>query len=258
MILCLDIGNSQIYGGVFDGDELRLQFRKTSTARMSSDEFGLFLLAVLRENRIGADAIERICACSVVPDAVYSVRAGCQKYFDHTPLLLQPGVKTGLEISVRNPSEVGADRIADAVGAVSRYPGENLIVVDFGTATTVCAVSRERRFLGGNIVPGIRLAMESLEQNTAKLPSVEIQRPHTAVGRSTVESIQSGLYWMYVGMVRELVQRITDEVFDGRHPHVIGTGGFAYLFEREQLFDDIVPDLILRGLLVVQRLNCER
>lgn len=255
MILCLDVGNTQVYGGVYDGETLRVQFRRTSQLQSSSDELGVFFRAVLRENGIDPDEVEEIAICCVVPDLLYSLRACCQKYFSLDPLILRPGTKTGLKIRYRDPREVGADRIADAVGAVNLFPGRNLIVADFGTATTLCAITKDREFLGGNIIPGVRLAAEALETRTAQLPSVEILPPASSVGRSTVESIQAGLYWSNVGMVKELVSRITAEVFADEAPLVVGTGGFAQLFNREKLFDEVVPDLILTGLREVIRLN---
>ncbi len=255
MILGLDVGNSQIYCGVFDNERLILQFRRTSTVRSSSDELGIFLRGALRENGVDPEAIERVAACSVVPDFNYSLRACCQKYFNIEPMIMRPGIKTGLKIKYKDPKEVGADRIADAIGAIKLFPNRNLIVVDFGTATTVCAITREREFLGGNIVPGLRLAMDALESKTAQLPSVEIKPARSAIGRTTIESIQSGLYWSNVGMVKELVERITREVFEGDPPVVIGTGGFAHLFDREDLFDEVVPDLILTGLLEALHMN---
>jgi len=255
MILCLDVGNSQVYGGLFENGHLRAQFRRTSLEHSSSDELGVFFRSVLRENQIDPDAVQFIAICCVVPDMLYSLRACCQKYFGVEPLILRPGIKTGLKISYRDPKEVGADRIADAVGAIKLFPGRNLIVADFGTATTLCAITRDKEFLGGNIIPGVRLAMEALEAKTAQLPSVEIVPPASAFGRSTIESIQAGLYWSNVGMMRELVARITAEVFSDEAPLVIGTGGFAQLFTRENLFDHLVPDLILTGLMEIIRLN---
>ena len=194
MILTLDVGNSQIYCGVFAGTELVTQFRHASTSRSSSDEIGVFLRGALRENGVEPESIARIAISSVVPELNYSLRACCQKYFDLEPLIMRPGLKTGLKIAYKDPKEVGSDRIADAMGAVKLFPDRNLIVVDFGTATTVCAITRDRTFLGGNIMPGVRLAMETLEQKTAKLPSVEIKPARSAIGKTTVESIQSGLY----------------------------------------------------------------
>ena len=257
MILCLDVGNTQIYGGIFEGDQLKLQFRRTSQLRSSSDELGVFFRTVIRENDIDPKHIDQIAICCVVPDLLYSLRATCQKYFSIEPLVLRPGTKTGLKILYRDPKEVGADRIADAVGAVKLYPDRNIIIADFGTATTLCAISRRKEFLGGNIVPGVNLSMQALEERTAQLPSVEIFPPTTAIGRSTIESIQAGLYWSNVGMVRELVTRITEEEFVNEPPVVIGTGGFAQLFNREKLFDIVLPDLILTGLREVIRLNIQ-
>jgi len=255
MLLCLDVGNSQIFGGLFDGDVLQIQFRKTSQQRSSSDELGVFFRSVLRENDVDPDAITEVAICCVVPDLLYSLRTCCQKYFNIDPLVLRPGIKTGLKIHYRDPKEVGADRIADAVGAVTMFPDRNLIVADFGTATTLCAITKKKEFLGGNIIPGVRLAMEALEERTAQLPSVEIIPVRNALGRSTVESIQAGLYWSNVGMVRELITRITAEEFSDDPPVVIGTGGFAQLFNREKLFDHVVSDLILTGLRHIVRLN---
>ena len=255
MILALDVGNSQIYCGVFDELELKTQFRHASTSRSSSDEIGVFLRGALRENNVDPEQIETIAISSVVPELNYSLRSCCQKYINIEPMIMRPGIKTGLKIAYKDPKEVGSDRIADAIGAVKLFPDRNLIVVDFGTATTVCAISKDRTFLGGNIMPGVRLAMEALEAKTAKLPSVEIKPTRSAIGKTTVDSIQSGLYWSNVGMVRELSKRITDEVFADEAPLIIATGGFAHLFDRESLFDHVVSDLILTGLLEALRLN---
>ncbi len=255
MILCLDVGNSQLYCGVYQGERLVSQFRRTSSARASSDELGVFLLAALRENGIDPRKVTQIALSSVVPDMLYSLRSCCQKYFHLEPMVLRPGTRTGLKILYKDPKEVGADRIADAIGARKLYPNRNLIVVDFGTATTLTAITKDGEFLGGNILPGVRLALEALVEKTAKLPSVEIVPAENAIGRSTVESIQNGLYWSNVGMVKELVRRMTDEAFPDEAPLVIGTGGFSHLFDSEELFDAVVPDLILVGLREALRQN---
>ena len=255
MILLLDVGNTQIFCGVFDQAQLVTQFRYASTARESSDEIGVFVRGALRENGVAPEGIDLIGISSVVPELNYSLRACCQKYFNLEPMVMRPGLKTSLKIAYKDPKEVGSDRIADAMGAVKLFPDRNLIVVDFGTATTVCAITKERAFLGGNIMPGVRLAMETLEAKTAKLPSVEIKPSRTAIGKTTIESIQSGLYWSNVGMVRELVTRITDEAFQDEAPLVIATGGFSSLFHRENLFDHVVSDLIFTGLIEALRLN---
>lgn len=256
MILSLDVGNTTIHGGVFDGDQLKMQFRRTSEFRASSDELGIFLRAVLRENNVDPQQITKIAICSVVPDAIHSLRNACVKYFGVTPFLLQAGVKTGLKIKYRNPLEVGADRIANAIGGTHLYPNENLLIVDFGTATTFCAVNKDKEYLGGVIIAGLRISMEALETKTAKLPPVEIVSMREALGRSTIESIQSGLYFGQVGTVREVKKRLIEECFAGdTKPRTLATGGFAGLLEKEGLFDEIIPDLVLKGLNLALRMN---
>lgn len=261
MILCLDVGNTTIHAGVYrPGDssaKLVAQFRRTSEFRASSDEIGLFIRSALRENAVPPESISAIALCSVVPDAVYSIRGACQKYFGQQPFILQAGVKTGLKIRYRNPVEVGADRIANSIAAIELYPNQDLIIVDFGTATTFCAVSRERDYLGGVIIAGLRISMEALETRTAKLPSVEIVPMKSCLGRSTVESIQSGLYFSQVGTVKEIKSRLAAECFPGRNPLVVATGGFSGLFDQEKLFDAVVPDLVLKGLYYALQTNSQ-
>jgi type III pantothenate kinase len=248
MLLTLDVGNSQILCGVYDGEILKTTFRRTSSIRASSDEFGTFFRATLRENGVAPEEIEMAGICSVAPDAVHSLRNCFRKYFRFEPFLLQPGVKTGLKIRYRNPLEVGADKIANAIGALSRFPGRNLLIVDFGTATTLCAVTKEKEYLGGIITPGLHISMAALESRTARLPTVEIVRPSEVLGRSTVESIQSGLYYGTLATVRLLAAAVTNEHFAKEQPLIVGTGGYGRLFEQERLFDEFVPELPLLGL----------
>ena len=255
MILTIDIGNTQIHGGVFNNEELTLQFRKTSRQQFSSDEIGIFLRTALKENKIDPDKINGISVCSVVPDVNHSLRSGCVKYFNTEPFFLKPGVKTGLKIKYRNPLEVGTDRIANAIAATSMFPNKNIIVVDFGTATTFCVIGKDREYLGGIIIPGIRISMEALESRTAQLPVVEIKEVDEVVGRSTVESIQSGLYFGQIGMVKELKTVITKQAFKNEEPVIIGTGGFSRLFENAKLFNLIDPTLVLKGLQTVYSMN---
>lgn len=257
MILALDVGNSQIFGGVFEGEEVLLKFRRNTKNGASSDETGIFLRTVLRENGLDPAKVTDIAICSVVPEVVHSLKNACKKYFNIQPFLLQAGVKTGLKIKYRNPVEVGADRIANSIAATHLYPNKNLIIVDLGTATTFCAINGEKEYLGGSIVAGLRLCMEALESKTAKLPSVEIIAMNEALGRSTVESIQSGLYYGHVGTIKEICSRIQKESFNNEKPMVIGTGGFANLFEKEKVFDAVLPDLVLKGLLISLKLNKE-
>jgi type III pantothenate kinase len=259
MILCLDIGNSQIYGGVFDKDTLLFQFRRSSKTASSSDEIGVFLRSVLRENEINPDQILRIAVCTVVPEVLHSLKNACRKYFNNLePFVLQAGVKTGLNIRYLNPLELGSDRIANAIAATHMYPKENLIIVDMGTATTLCAINQKNEFLGGAIIPGLRISMSALETNTSKLPSVEILRPGQALGRSTVEGIQSGLYFGAIGAVKEISQRMVAECFQNEPARIIGTGGFASLFHDAGLFDVEVSDLVLKGLYLALNMNLKK
>ncbi len=248
MLLTLDVGNSQIFCGVYDGEDLKITFRRTSSIRASSDEFGTFFRVTLRENGVDPEKIDMAGICSVVPDAVHSLRNCFRKYFRFEPFLLQPGVKTGLKIRYRNPLEVGADKIANAIGALSRFPGRNLLIIDFGTATTLCAVTKDKEYLGGIITPGINISMEALESQTARLPTVEIIRPAEVLGRSIVESIQSGLYYGTLASVRSLATLVTKDHFANDPPLIVGTGGFGRLFAAEDLFDEFVPELPLLGL----------
>jgi type III pantothenate kinase len=248
MFLALDVGNSQIFCGVYDGEELKTTFRRTSSVRASSDEFGTFFRTTLRENGIDPGEIDTAGICSVVPDAVRSLQNCFRKYFGFEPFLLQPGAKTGLKIRYRNPLEVGADKIANAIGALSRFPGRNLVIVDFGTATTLCAVSKDREYMGGIITPGINMSMAALEARTARLPAVEIVRPAAILGRSMVESIQSGLYYGTLASVRFLTAAVAKEHFAAERPLTVGTGGIGRLFNDEDLFDQFVPELPLLGL----------
>ena len=257
MLLCLDIGNTQIHGGVFDGETLRCQFRKSTQPLGSTDELGIFFLAVLRENGVDPRMIRRIAVCSVVPAALHPIRGASKQYFGHEPFVLQAGVKTGLKVRYRNPLEVGADRIAGAIAASQRRPSTNLIVVDCGTATTFDVVTSGGDYLGGVILPGVGVSAETLASRTAKLPRVEIARPESVLGRTTVESIQSGLYHGHSGAIRHIVAGLTREVFGGEKPHVIGTGGFSKMFEDEHLFDESVPELVLLGLKHADHLNFE-
>lgn len=254
MMLCLDVGNSHIYGGVFDKNELCLRFRQTSKVS-TSDEIGIFLKNVLRENQCSPDSITRIAICSVVPHLDYSLRSACLKYFSVEPFLLQAGVRTGLNIQYRNPLEVGADRIANSIAAVHDYPGKNLIILDFGTATTFCVVTKNKIYRGGAIIPGVRLSVDALSMNTARLPSVEIVRMEEVVGRSTIESIQSGIFFGITGACRELISRIKQESFPAEEVLVLATGGFASLFDAQGIYDELVPDLVLQGVRLAALMN---
>ncbi len=255
MILTLDVGNTQILGGLFDNNELVLQFRKTTKQTFSSDEVGIFLRSVLRENDFDPSDIEDVAICSVVPDRNHSLLSGIRKYFIPDPFLLEAGVKTGLKIKYKNPHEVGSDRIANAVAATKQYPNQNIIIVDFGTATTFCVISKSSEYLGGVIIPGIRISMEGLEKQTAKLPRVEIKSIESSFGKTTTESIQIGLYSGQIGMIKEITKNIVNKAFQGVKPIIIGTGGFSTLFANSGLFDVVDSNLVLHGLYETLKMN---
>ncbi|MBS2038241.1 type III pantothenate kinase [bacterium] len=255
MILALDVGNSHIFGGLFVKDELQVRFRRNSKGEMTSDELGVFLRAVIREWGFDPVKVRDVAVCSVVPEHHHAIQNCALKYFQKEPFFLRAGVKTGLKILCRNPAEVGADRIAAAVGAAVLHPGKNLIVTDFGTATTLDVIRSGSEYLGGLIMPGLRTAMESLVERTAKLPPVEIVVPENMVGRGTVESIQSGLYYSHYFAIREMMSHIRKQEFAQEPVICMGTGGFSRLFEHAGLFDDIQADLVLQGLYHTLQLN---
>ena len=255
MILAIDVGNTQIFAGVFEQDKLIASFRWSSHYAASSDEYGLFLRSALRENDIDPDHIKNIGICSVVPERVHSLANCSAKYFGIKPFVLKAGVKTGLKIKYQNPREVGPDRIADAIAVTHLYPNQNILVIDFGTATTIEVITKRKEYLGGAIFPGVRLCMEALEKNTSRLPSVEIVKPSSVVGRTTTESIQNGLFYGTLGAIKEMKHNILSTTFTGEPTLTVGTGGFASLFEAEDLFDERQPNLVLQGLYIAMGMN---
>ena len=257
MLLCLDIGNSHIFGGIFEKGELRLSFRYPSSQVNTSDQIGVFLKSVFRENGLNASKVMAIAICSVVPHLDYSLRAACIKYFKTEPFVLQAGVRTGLRVLAKNPHEIGADRIANSLGATYLFPNKNIIVVDFGTATTFCAISARRDYFGGPILPGLRISMKALTTHAAMLSPVNIVVASNCLGQTTASNIQSGLYFGQLGAVKEIVARLQKEVFQGTAPILVATGGFAHLFEQEALFTAMISDLVLHGLRIALTKNTE-
>ncbi len=273
MILCLDIGNSHLFGGVFADNAIeevgltqqgtsqeavtfgiaqrptiKASFRYASDKIATSDQLGIFFKSALRENKIDPKDIKRIALCSVVPSLDYSAMSACSKYFNIDPFVLKPGDANGLSWQVNNPLEVGADRIATSIAATHYFPEKNIIVADFGTATTYCAISKKGIYLGGVILPGIKTAMQSLVTTTAKLPPVEIIKTENVLGKTTAHNIQAGLYYGQLGAAKSIIQRLSDEAFLDEKAEVIGTGGFAHLFADELPFTAVVSDLVLQGL----------
>ena len=257
MLLCLDVGNTHILGGVFEGEKLILRFRHATHPLGTADQFGIFLRNILSANGIESDKVAAVAMCSVVPGCNYTIRHAINQYFRAEPFSLQAGVKTGLSIKYKNPAEVGADRIANAIGAVSAFPDKNIIIIDAGTATTFCAINKNRDYLGGVILAGVRLSMEALKSNTAKLMEVDIEVPAAYLGQTTRESLQRGLYFGQLGALKEIVSGLKKELFDKESVTVIGTGGFSQLFRAAGVFDLILPDLVLQGLKIAYGYSLE-
>ncbi len=249
MLLCLDVGNTHILAGVFDQEKLVLRFRYATHLLGTSDQLGVFFTNILQTNNVPAIKISAVAVCSVVPSCDFTIHHMITHYFFKAKyFVLKVGIKTGLNIKYKNPNEVGADRIANAIGAIDALPRKNIIIVDMGTATTIDLVTKTHDYLGGAVMPGIRLCMEALKANTAKLMAVDIEAPKNTIGRTTRESIQSGLYYGQLGAIKELIAGIKREAFKTESVTIIATGGFSQLFKDQPLFDLFIPDLVLQGL----------
>jgi type III pantothenate kinase len=253
VLLCIDIGNTTVTLGVFDGTRLATTLRIATDTRKLSDEHGLLVTNLLLQKGINPHDVTAISMCSVVPHLTVVFEDVCRDYFSVTPITVTVGVRTGLRIVYDNPRDVGSDRIVDAVAASELY-SPPLIVVDFGTATVFDAVAKDGTYLGGAIFPGINVAAESLFHSTAQLRRVELVAPRTAIGQNTTHALQSGLVLGYASMVTGMVERFKQEL--GRDAKVIGTGGLAGIIAREtQVFDTVNPDLTLVGLRLIYEMN---
>ena len=253
MLLVFDVGNTNTVLGVYDDGKLLQHWRISSDRGKTGDEFGMLVLNLFQHGGLQRSQVTAVIISSVVPPLTIPLSHMCQRYFNFDPLVVGPGIKTGISIKYDNPRELGADRIVNAVGALKKYGGP-LIIVDFGTATPFCAIGTNHDYLGGVIVPGIGISAEALFQRAAKLPKVELVRPKRAIARNTVTSMQSGLIFGTVGQVDEIVRRMSDEM-EGT-PTVIATGGLANLISAESRTITIVePLLTLDGLQVLYEMN---
>lgn len=253
MLLAVDIGNTNITIGLFKGRELVVSWRLSTDVRRLSDEYGALLLNLMAYYGVKSGDVSDAVVCSVVPDLDPVFQDLLRRYLGVHPLWVEAGVKTGLRILYDSPREVGADRVADAVAAISLY-GAPVIVVDMGTATVLDAIDRDRSYLGGAIAPGLGVAAEALFQRAAKLYRVELVRPRLAIGRNTVAALQSGIILGYVGLVEGLVSRFKAEL--GDDARVVATGGYAPLIAPEtRVIDHVNPDLTLIGLRIIHELN---
>jgi type III pantothenate kinase len=253
VIFVLDVGNTNIVLGVYEGEELKYHWRMETNRHKTEDEYGMIVKNLFEHVRLSLNDIEGIIISSVVPPIMFSLERMCKKYFNITPLVVGPGIKTGLNIKYENPREVGADRIVNAVAGIKEYGGP-LIIVDFGTATTYCYVNEEKQYMGGAIAPGIGISTEALYSKAAKLPRIEIGRPDHIIGKNTVSAMQSGILYGYVGQVEGIVKRM--KATGDSDPLVIATGGLAQLISNESDVIDVVdPFLTLKGLKLIYERN---
>jgi len=256
VILVMDAGNTQIFLGVYEGEKLLANCRLTTERQRTADEYGLFLMDFLANRGLAAGKVEAVVLASVVPPLTSAMIEMARVYFHCEPLVVGPGIRTGLSIRYENPREVGADRVANAVAAVRLY-GTPVIIVDFGTATTLCAVNAEAEYLGGIIVPGIGISAEALFHYAAKLPRVELKKPPQVIGKNPVTSIQSGLIYGYADLVDGLIRRMIGEMGAGQ-PQVVATGGYCRIIaEESQMIQIVNPVLTLEGLRFIYHLNAK-
>jgi type III pantothenate kinase len=253
MLLAIDVGNTNINIGVFDGSKLKGTWKVATGVHRMPDEYASLLLNLFDRHGIDASQVTDAILCSVVPTLVGVFEEVCRRYLKVLPLVVESGVKTGVRIGLDNPKEVGADRVVNAVAARQLYGG-SVIVIDLGTATTFDAVSEDGDYLGGAIAPGIAIATEALFTRTAALPRVELTHPKRAVGRNTVAAMQSGIVFGYAGLIEGIVARIQQEM--GGKAKVVATGGYAELLARETPVIEVVnPDLTLTGLRLIYEMN---
>jgi type III pantothenate kinase len=253
MLLVIDAGNTNVTLGVFRGAELLAQWRLTTDHNRSSDEYGAQVRDLFEHGGVDLKEMDAVAIASVVPPLNPSLMRMVEVVFGLTPLFVDDTTDTGLKIRYESPSELGADRIVDAVAAVTKY-GAPCIVVDFGTATTFNAVNEAREYLGGAIAPGVMISAEALFSRAAKLPRVEIKKPEKVIGASTVAAMQSGLYYGYVGLVDRVLEQMIAEM--GSKPRVIATGGLAMpVAGASKFIEKIDPTLILDGLRFIHERN---
>lgn len=249
MLVVIDIGNTNITMGLFDRDQIIGNYRLTTKLERTSDEYGFMLLSFLNASHIGQEQIDDIIIASVVPKVMYSFTNSIKKYFNKEPIIVGPGIKTGISIRIDSPKSLGADRLVDAAGAYYMYGGPCL-VVDFGTATTFDVVSANGEFLGGSTAPGIGISTSALSSQAAKLPEVEIKKPKKAIAKNTVDSMQAGIVYGYIGLTEHIIRVIQKEYPEPLK--VISTGGLGrIIFNETKLIDVYDPDLTFKGLKII-------
>lgn len=256
MLLAIDVGNTNIVFGAFKGRELIHDWRIASDQKKTSDEFGMLVTEMLNNVQLKPVDIEAVIMSSVVPNIMHTMQNMIVKYFHQYPMIVGAGVKTGINIRYDNPREVGADRIVNAIAAVERYGGP-CIIIDLGTAITFCVVDDKKNYLGGLILPGISISADALVSRTSKLPKIEIIKPEKVIGKTTVSSMQNGLYYGFSSMIDGIVKHICDEIqLDPSDVHVIATGGFSNLLVSDSAYEIIIDrDLTMDGLRILYDMN---
>jgi len=256
MLLAIDAGNTNIVFAVYDGKEVRAEWRAVTETTRTADEYAVLLQPLLQFNGLSFADLDAAIIATVVPAALFDLRSFCRRYLKCEPLVVgDEDVELGIEVHTDRPAAVGADRVVNAIAAHERYKGA-LIVVDFGTATTFDVVSAEGNYEGGVIAPGVNISAEALHKAAAMLPRVAVRRTQSVIGKDTVPAMQSGLYWGYMGLIEGLVTRIKNEY--GEPMTVIGTGGLAGPFHKQtSAIDHLDPDLTIRGLVLIHERNAK-
>lgn len=255
MLLVVDIGNTNIVIGVYQGETLLNSWRISTQRERTVDEHGILMRELFQTADLSPKQVKAVAISSVVPPLTGVLEETSRRYFHQHPLVVEPSLHAGMPILYDNPKEVGADRIVNAVAAFELFGGP-IIIVDFGTATTFCAVSGQGEYLGGLIAPGISISAEALFQRTAKLPKVGIRKPQKVIGKNTSASMEAGIFYGYVSLVDGIIQRMKKEM--NANPIVIATGGFAHLIgDESQEIQKILPNLTLEGLRIIFEKNRE-
>ena len=254
MLLVFDIGNTNMVLGVYDGDNLVRDWRINTDLNKTSDEYSVLIKSLFDASNISLSVVDAIIVSSVVPAVMHSLENFCRKYCNISPMVVGPGIKTGLNIKYEDPKMVGADRIVNAVAAISKYNCP-VIIIDFGTATTYCAVSNKGEYIGGAISPGMKISSEALFQKASKLPRVELVTPETVICKDTVSAMQAGIIYGYAGQVEKIVGLMKKELKD-EETLVIATGGLANMISQETNAIDVIdPNLTLEGLRIIYEKN---
>lgn len=250
MLLAIDIGNTNLTFGLFDGEKILHTFRLTTSLPRTSDEFGVQIVEQLSHKSVPAEAVGDVIICSVVPKVMYSLTSGIKKYLHCDPMIVGHGTKSGIRIATTNPMEIGSDRVVDAVGAYFLYGGP-VIVIDYGTATTYDLVTADGAFVAGVTAPGIRISAKALWSNAAKLPEIEIVKPDSILAKTTITSMQAGLLYGTIGQTEYIIDRFKEESgYEGIK--VVATGGLGRIIaEGTEKIDIYDPELTLQGMRLI-------